>query len=222
MDAYEIELSYNSHAEFFSLPVLPETINVKEDGNGKTYTVAGIGEINVIKDPSLKEISFESIFPAHNYPFIQEGVAFRPPGSYVQRIEHWKATKHPIRFIFIGGFEINIPVSIESFEWSEIAGSGGDIEFKLSLKEYVFYGAKKIKVVKKKSGTTTKQDTPSRPNEKQTPKTYTMVAGDTLSKVAKKLLGDDSRWREIQKLNGLSDADLKKLPIGKVLKLPNK
>lgn len=39
-------------------------------------------------------------------------------------------------------------------------------------------------------------------------------------KIAKRELGDGSRWKEIQKLNGLTDAQLKTLKIGSVLKLP--
>lgn len=35
-----------------------------------------------------------------------------------------------------------------------------------------------------------------------------------------KKLGDGSKYKVIQKLNGIPDSELKKLPIGKVIKLP--
>jgi len=51
-------------------------------------------------------------------------------------------------------------------------------------------------------------------------RTYTVVAGDSLSKIAKKLLGNANRWREIHELN----KDLVKNPDlihpGQVLKIP--
>ncbi|MCD9026053.1 LysM peptidoglycan-binding domain-containing protein [Cohnella silvisoli] len=221
---HRIELSYNSGAQKLELPIMPEKIEISGDGGGKVYTVAGLGEINVIKDRGLKEISFESFFPAADYPFLQPNIPFRPPGEYVQMIESWMATKRPIRFIFAGGYEINTPVSIESFDWSEVAGSGGDLEYKIDLKEYRFYAAKKVTVDTNtvsinKAKTITKA--PARPNEKQTPKTYTLVAGDNLTKVAQKVLGDSGRWQEIQKLNGITDAQLKMLQIGRVLKMPS-
>lgn len=48
---------------------------------------------------------------------------------------------------------------------------------------------------------------------------YTCSAGDTLVKIAIKLFGEQGRWKEIGKLNGISDPH-RKLPVGKVLKLP--
>lgn len=221
---YRIELSYNNHAQAFELPVLPETIEISDAGGGKAYTVEGLGQINVIQDRGLREISFSSFFPAAAYPFLQPGVTFRPPGEYVQLIESWMATKRPIRFIFAGGYEINTPASIESFEWSEAAGGNGDLEYKIELKEYRFYAAKKVTVATQQvnvGAAKTVVKTTARPNEKQTPKTYTLVAGDNLTKVAQKVLGNSGRWKEIQMLNGITDAQLKTLQVGRVLKIPS-
>jgi nucleoid-associated protein YgaU len=70
----------------------------------------------------------------------------------------------------------------------------------------------------KNNQASTKQQ--SRPSDKEQPKTYTLVSGDTLIKVARIQLGNESRWREIQKLNGISDAELTRLQVGMKLKLP--
>jgi nucleoid-associated protein YgaU len=58
------------------------------------------------------------------------------------------------------------------------------------------------------------------PASKQ-PRTYTVVAGDSLSKIAKKLLGAASRWREIHDLNKdvIKNPDL--IHPGQVLKIPD-
>jgi nucleoid-associated protein YgaU len=133
------------------------------------------------------------------------------------------ATKRPIRFVFTGDtFDINQAVSIESFEWKEAAGSSGDIEYTLTLKKYIFYAAKRVIVKAAATGGGNKianADNP-RADDREKPKTYTLRAGDTLWKVAKSVLGNGERWREIQKLNSLTDAQLKSLAVGKVLKLP--
>ena len=49
--------------------------------------------------------------------------------------------------------------------------------------------------------------------------TYTVKKGDTLSKIAKALLGKASRYPEIAKLNNISNPN--KISIGQVLKIPN-
>jgi len=59
-----------------------------------------------------------------------------------------------------------------------------------------------------------------RANEKTKPSTYTLKAGDNLWSIAQKILGDGAKYKAIQKLNGIADSELKKLPIGKVIKLP--
>jgi nucleoid-associated protein YgaU len=57
----------------------------------------------------------------------------------------------------------------------------------------------------------------------QTPKVcasanYTVLAGDTLASIAKKLLGDEKKWTEITKLNPDLKAD--ELKAGQVIKVP--
>ncbi|GJM70259.1 hypothetical protein HMSSN036_24750 [Paenibacillus macerans] len=130
--------------------------------------------------------------------------------------------KRPIRFIFTSDtYDINTPASIESFTWKEVAGSGGDIEYDIQLKKYVFYAAQKItRETTNGGGQVQKKTAKTRPNDKQQPKNHTMVAGDSLWKVAQTKLGNGALWKEIQKLNGIKDSDLKRLPVGKVLKLP--
>ncbi|HIW31942.1 MAG TPA: LysM peptidoglycan-binding domain-containing protein [Candidatus Paenibacillus intestinavium] len=221
MRVYGVELSFNNKAEVLQLPVNPSSIEVSESGQSKTYDISGIGEINVIKDRKLTEYSFSGLFPAQWYPFVTVDNLLHPV-EYIKLIEKWMTTKRPIRFILTSDtYDINTPVSIESFQWSETAGGGGDIEYSLQLKKYVFYSAKRIVTETTSGGGTVKKtSTPARPNDKQQAKTYKLVAGDSLWSVAKKQLGNGNRWKEIQKLNSIKDAELKKLSIGRVLKLP--
>lgn len=52
------------------------------------------------------------------------------------------------------------------------------------------------------------------------PSTYTVVSGDTLSKIAKKFFGNANRWHEIYDANRdqISNPDL--IRVGQVLKIP--
>lgn len=226
---YSIELSFNNRGIVFELPVLPEEIEISGEGNGETYNITELGQINVIKAPVLKTIHFESFFPAippgGKVPNYVSSANWGQPADYIQYIESWMNKKKPIRFIFTSfGLKINLAMSIEIFNYKEVAGRPGDFEYELELKEYVFYAAKKVtlKTTPTASGTktTTKKEPAKRADERAKPKTVTVKSGDTLMKIAKRELGDGGRWKEIQKLNGLTDAQLKTLKVGSVLKLP--
>jgi nucleoid-associated protein YgaU len=220
---YGIQLSFNNKQELIDLPVLPGAIEIGDGGKGKSYDIMKLGEINVIKDPKLSEYAFSSTFPVLRYPFVVTD-RLLGPAEYVEFILKWMKTKRPIRFNFVGdSFEINTPASIEGFQWKEVAGSGGEIEYSLKLKKYVFYSAQRVQVVQTQSvvaGPVLTKEAPARPNDRQPAQTYTLAAGDTLWKVAQSQLGDGARWKEIQKLNNITDAEIKTLQIGKVLKLP--
>lgn len=224
MSDYGIWLSFNNQQEGFQLPVNPGTIEISDGQNGRTYDVAGLGEINVIKSPRLTEYLFSSFFPAAYSSFVDAPILLEPK-QYIDYIETWMASKRPIRFVFTGpSFDINVPISIEEFRWKESAGAGGDIDYTLRLKRYVFYGAQRVVVAQRVAGgvmsEVIQQEPQARPDDRVLPNTYTLVAGDTLWDVAKRFFDDGSRWREIQQLNGLTDAQVKALPIGLEILLP--
>lgn len=226
--SYSLTLSFNNETEAIEFPLLPEKIEVSEQGNSKSYEISQLGEVNVIKTKKLVEISFDSMFPANWFPAcnVEEGALFKPSHYIVDKITKWRDSKQPMRLVFTGGpMNINLPVSIEKFTWAEEGGAVGDIKYSISFKEYKFYAAKKVEVVKPTtSGTVAvvmkKNKAAPRPNTKVKPKTYKLVKGDNLFKVAKKFLGDGSKYKQIQKLNGIKDSELKRLQIGRVIKLP--
>lgn len=220
--SYGIQLSFNNKQEVIEIPVMPSSIGLTEGGNGKGYNVVGLGEINVIKDAKLTEYQFSSIFPYYRYHFVHTKKLLSPV-QYIEFINRWMRKRHPIRLIIKSDlYDVNTPASIESFEWKEVAGSQ-DIEYSIKLKKYVFYSAQKVAVIKSAAGKKAAKPTAqkkTRPNEKVTPKTYKVQKGDYMYAIAKKTLGDGNRWREIKSLNSLSDAEIKNLKVGRVLKIP--
>lgn len=227
---YSVWLSWNNQKkEGFPLPVNPSSFEVSEKGKGSTYDINKVGEINMIQKPKLTSYSLEGILPAQKYSFVQTDL--RGPvihngekqNHYVYFITKWMKSERPIRFVLLGGgYDINEAVSIESFSWKDVAGSGGDLSYSLTLQKYVFFAARKVKLQQSEQSASPLliKDQPARSHNKETPKTYTLIAGDTLWKVAQKQLGDGTRWKEIQAINNISSAELKRLRIGRVLNLP--
>lgn len=234
MEEHGIFLSYNNQEEAFRIPVNPEELSIKEAGDGSTYKIVGGDEINAIQSRKLTEISFSSFLPGQLYPFVN-GDELLPIPEYIALITKWMDAKRPIRFIYSAiSFEpgaqkspqeiaINMPVTIEEFEWKPVAGTS-DIEYNISFKRYVFYNAVQAKVKKTtKAGvkkTTTTKTKAKRPSERVKPKSVKAKAGDTLWIIAKKYLGDGSRYKEIQTLNKITNAQAKRLKVGQVLRLP--
>ncbi|TFG48332.1 MAG: LysM domain-containing protein [Anaerolineales bacterium] len=61
------------------------------------------------------------------------------------------------------------------------------------------------------------------PSKLRPPQTYTVKAGDTLSKIAKKFYGDDAAYMDIYKANkGLIGASPDNIKVGMELKIPPK
>ncbi|WP_312150486.1 hypothetical protein, partial [Paenibacillus odorifer] len=103
MEEYGIFLGFNNQEDAIRLPVNPETLEIKESGDGKSYTIIDLGEINTIAYPKLTEITIESIFPAQRYPFVlvqEDGL--KRPFEYVELIKKWMTSRRPIRFVFSG------------------------------------------------------------------------------------------------------------------------
>lgn len=213
---YGIYLSVSDGSEGFRIPVNPPEIEVKEQGQGSTYTVMKLGEINVIKESKLTEISFESFFPAQRYPFVV-GQTLLEPSAYVNLLKKWLDERQVVRLVLTGStVDINMPVSIEDFTWREKAGATGDIEYELSLKRYVYHAPKKV-VIQQQANKVIVQKKQPRPNEKKPPRTYVLKKGDTLWALARKF---GTQWRKIANLNGIKDSQVRRLPVGLVVKIP--
>ncbi len=216
---YKMYLGINDGEEGFIIPVLPVSIEIKEDGDNKTYDVVNLGEVNVINKPKLTTLTIESYFPQNKDPYVRSDEFFEPK-YYIKKIEAWRAENQKIRFIFVGGpIVLNHLFSIESFKYSEKGGEVGDVYYTIELKKYQRYVARKAKIVSDSSGETVTQTVnKTRETDKVSPKTYTVVSGDTLWHIAKNYLGDGNRYNEIASLNNISNPDL--IYTGQVLNIP--
>jgi len=224
---------YNFFVDGVQFPVAPSELSTKINGRNETIVLMNDGEVNVIKKPGLTDIDFEVLLPNVKYPFAVYPNGFQPATFYLEKLEKLKLSDKPFQFIINrmmpnGNllFDTNMTMTIEDYEIKESADDGFDATVSIQLKQYRAYGNKRIVVQPatqstSASSTTTTQKAvveQKRPTTgKEKPKTHTVVKGDTLWAIAKKYLGDGSKYTELAKLNNISNPNV--IKIGQVIKL---
>lgn len=194
------------------LPITPGKCEITVNGRNETVDLINEGEVNILKSPGLSDISIpELILPMHDYPFVNKinGVSsFHSPDFYLEKFQWLKTEKQKFDFHLIRttpdgqnvSWDTKMKVSLEDYSIVEDAEDyGDDVVVSLELKEYRNWGAKKLKVTKKNTATTTSTKKP-KPKKKNIKK-YTVKAKDTLKKIAKKYLGNSNSDGLIYKRN---------------------
>ena len=215
---------YSMYINDILMPVTPGSISLKIGNNNKTVTLINEGEVNLIKTPGLTEITIdELLLPAVHYPFAHYGSmesiqdvlyneknkTFHRPQYYLAKLEAWKKQKKPVKFKLIRTtpnyqkllWDTKFDCTIEDYEIMEDADKYGmDVCVKLSLKEYRYWGVKKL-VLKKKKGNGVIGHAKKSRRSKEAARTYKTKKGDTLKKIAKKQLNDTSKAKKVYTLN---------------------
>lgn len=177
------------------------------------YNLINQGEIEELKGINLEKIELKGILPSQTI-----GRDDNEPRSAQEYIDQWTdyaKRGQPVRFIYIGqNWDINMLCSIQSPQWHEIGGCF-DVEYTLTLHRW--------KSIRTKQGTWQNdgQTRDTKTTQAQNGATYTVKQGDTLSHIAKCLLGDSSRWREIYTQNQNTIKDPNKIYVGQVILLPD-
>ena len=84
------------------LPVAPGSLKTKIKNENKTISLASGGQINVLKQPGLTDISFDLLLPAVRYPFaVYDNDVFKSPNYYLSYIEDLKVNKRAFDFTVI-------------------------------------------------------------------------------------------------------------------------
>lgn len=127
-----------------TLPVNPEKFEVTGPGNNSTENIISTGDINILKLPGLRSISFKTWIPARNNGegYINDDVPILPGQMYVLYFEACRVKKEPLLLI-VSGLNVVLTMGIESFNyyWE---GADEDLHFQMELKEWKAYQAKVI------------------------------------------------------------------------------
>ena len=188
-------------SEVLTFPITPGELTISVGSKNSVITLIDEGDINILKSPSLTEISFEARFPMRDYPYSRKPSDFK---TYYDKFKKLKENRQSFKFIVArmtpGGkrlWDTNLTVALESFEIKESADEGDDVLIEFKLKQYRSYGVKTLPNSYLKKTTSTA----SQPRETETvekkPKPYIVQKGDSLYSIAKKVYGDGSKYKEV-------------------------
>jgi len=194
---------YNFYIDDFLCPIAPEKLNITIKNNNKTFSLINDGEINILKDPGLSDVSFSVLLPNQDYPFAVYADGFNSSDYYLNKLELLKTNKSNFRFIVTRDtFITNMLVSLESYTILEDAGDGTDVTVSINLKQYNDIKTKILTVI---NGVATVTET--RSSQKVLPDYHVANGTETLWEICKKYLGDGEKYIDIAELNDISDVN---------------
>lgn len=165
----DIGFFINYDGQVVQLPVNPEKVEVKFSGNNSTTEIIQLGEINLLKDRKLAEISFSSFFPQDDwFPAIRTRGQFKRPDFYKSFFEGIQEDKKPCRLI-ITGLNITMKTSVENFSYYHQGGDHEDAYYSLDFKEYRDYHITQIPIDPSLKRPTAPAKSPTAPAKSSTP-----------------------------------------------------
>lgn len=195
---YQMWITFNGEKSKIQIPVLPEKITIPMGSNDQSVDVAGLGEILIAQNRKATEFSFSSFFPAAAFPGISVS-KIKSPKLLARKLTEWKNSDKPVHFI-VTKLGIDVYCRITKFVPSESGGDVGTISYDITLKEYREPKVRKVKVEVDSKTATVEQNT-ARTDNTTGAATYTVQKGDCLWIIAKKLLGDGAKYKQIYNLN---------------------
>lgn len=223
-------MAYSMYLAGVLMPITPSKVKVKINNQNETLTLINGDEINILKSAGLTDVSFDLLLPQVSYPFTNGGA--QSADYYLSLFERLKTAKQPFQWILNRSmpsgkrlFYTNLTVGMEDYQITDDAEEGFDITVTVSLKQYRHYGTKTVTVQPAETATETPTATVEQPQretaEAPQQSDYTVKSGDCLWNIAKKYLGDGSRYNEIYELNKDKITNPNLIYPGQVLTLPS-
>lgn len=231
----EIDIYFESELGSIKIPVNPSDLTIPYKYANKTEEIVALGEVNVLGNPKLADITIESYFPKQGLLQFINGQGINYPPEYFFGFFKDTADNKKIMKMTVTRLDISMLVSIESIERKNEAGDHDDIYYTLKIKEFKPFGAVKLDFEKDKNGNiktaddgswivksqnVVKQNDDMLTGEKVIPSEVKSTE-DNLATASKKYTGKFDNWKDIYQANkdtlgdGLGDY------IGYSLKIPS-
>lgn len=199
--ATEIDITIKDLAtgDYYVVPVLPETIGYGlGDKEADTVNIMSVGEVDFLRGKQLDGFTLESFFPAVYDPSYCSTSDLLDPLEYRDLFNDWKNDAVKLQVI-IPAAGVNMPMTLRSFR-PVVQGAQGDLYYTATFRQHKTVRPKKIPLgsttaPSKKEGAGDRAKAPAKPKAK----TYTVKAGDSLTKIAK--ANKIKNWRDLYNKN---------------------
>lgn len=202
-----IQLYCAKTGESITLPLNPESTDIPNSKEVKTYNILDYGEVSVRGGKQLKRLTLSNMFPDENSYFsmlasLVKQLDYKPYDlqETIEMINRWVDNDEIIRVI-ISGY-LNAEFTIENHT-SQIRESTADLGYTIDLVEYrnpnrevTEYEIEDPKLVKLRK----------RAIDKYIPSQVTGQAGQTVYKLAKLTYG--GKWQELADKNYITNANV--------------
>lgn len=184
----------------FTFPALPEKIRGKEAAKYQIFDIISQGTVKVPQGTDVTEITWDGVFfgpSKKNEPIVQKN-HWRDPIECVNILNDFKNNGTVLNLIVTETW-INLDVTISSFQPTAI-GAFGNIEYTITFvqhKDLKIYDTTELKAVTYNGPTRARSGGSSGGGGG----TYTVVGGDTLSRIAQSKCGGASKWTALYDAN---------------------
>lgn len=175
------------------IPVIPEEVSFQSGGTRFiTYNILDKGEVMIPNGENLRRVRWESIFPGKNH-YLPHRSPWDPgwePEQYQSILSEWEKYGTPLKLLITG-----TPIYHDMYLYNydiKYKGAFGDYHYTID-----FVDSLDIVV----TSTSIEQPKSTQTGGTGTSKTYTVVSGDNLWKIAQSKLGNGARHPEIYNLN---------------------
>lgn len=198
-----VVLWYNASQERLALAVNPKNLVLFRTQETKAFRTISGEALQISQGSGLSGVSFSTFLPGEGSRFFN-GVA---PRTALAMLQRWQTSRRAVR-LMISDTDINGLFLLTRLEETLTEGDP-DVGIRLELQEARSPVLTAVTTVTPATGLN------PRPDERETPKTYTVKKGDTLWDIAVRYYGSGSAWSKLAEKNGISNP--RKLQIGTVL-----
>lgn len=207
------DIMYKIYIGKVLFPVAPEEISTKIRDADSTINLISGGEVDILKQPKLTEISMKLLLPNHVYPWaVYQDGQIHGSQYYLDVLEELKVNRKSFKLKIIRpkktkGAKIAEPLArtsmlctLKDYDIKENAGNNHDVEVTVKFKRHVKFGTRQVKLVKGADGKVKMKKGTTRTTKNGTLK-YRTKKGDTLYLIARKYLQNGTLGSMIYKAN---------------------